>query len=226
MAISALLHLPRTELRSGTLEAAKWLALVCMVVDHVNAVFFDRSLGLGAEVVGRLAMPLFSLVLAYNLARPGLDLDRVLNRLALFGLAALPWHAGLFAQVGGWWPLNILSTFAVAVLVIRELEAGRFWLAGLFFVAGGSLVEYWWPGVALVVVAFYRFRSPTPLASPVTLFFSLLTLCLVNGNPWALLAIPLLHGLNRLDLQVPRLRWVFWAFYPVHLCVLWLLVHH
>lgn len=226
MATSALVLVPRTELRSGTLEAAKWVALLCMVVDHVNAVFYGRELGEVATVVGRLAMPLFALVIGYNLARPGGDFDAVLRRLALFGMAALPFHAALFALIGGWWPLNILATFAVAVGCISLHRQGAVLLAGLLFVLGGSVVEYWWPGVALVIAAYLRFRPSDPISSW-WLFAALVGLCLVNGNAWALLAVPLLHGLNRMDLMLPRLRWVFWFFYPIHLAViyvLWLMV--
>ena len=56
---------------SGAIEALKWLALACMVVDHVNAVFFARELGTWADVIGRVAFPLFAGVFGYNLARPG-----------------------------------------------------------------------------------------------------------------------------------------------------------
>jgi uncharacterized membrane protein len=73
---AALQHKPSFYLRNGTVELLKWFALLAMVVDHVNAVFYARELGAWATVVGRLAMPVFSIVLAYNLARPGADLRR------------------------------------------------------------------------------------------------------------------------------------------------------
>ncbi|MBK7549911.1 MAG: hypothetical protein IPI20_19875 [Rhodoferax sp.] len=55
---------------NGTLEALKWLALVLMTGDHVNKYVLADSLP-GLFELGRLAMPLFMFVLAYNLARPG-----------------------------------------------------------------------------------------------------------------------------------------------------------
>ena len=47
------------------------------------------------------------------------------------------------------------------------------------------------------------------------------SLWLLNFNFWALTAVPTLLLATRVDLRVPRVRWVFYAFYPVHLAVLW-----
>ena len=54
----------------GTLEALKWLALVLMALDHTNKFLFKEKLPVLFEM-GRLAMPTFAFVLAYNLTRPG-----------------------------------------------------------------------------------------------------------------------------------------------------------
>ena len=44
---------------------------------------------------------------------------------------------------------------------------------------------------------------------------------LVNGNSLALWALALLCLASRLQLDVPRLRWVFYAYYPAHLVAFW-----
>jgi hypothetical protein len=44
----------------------------------------------------------------------------------------------------------------------------------------------------------------------------------VNKNLWALAALPLLVLAARVDPPVPRMRWVFYAFYPLHLAAIWL----
>lgn len=209
---------------SGAIEALKWIALACMVVDHVNAVFFHRELGLLADVVGRTALPIFAGVFGYNLARPGVDLERVLQRLAVVGVLAIPAHAALFGYVG-LWPLNILLTFAAASWVVLELERGRTALALGVFVFGGALVEYWWPGIALVLACWAAARSPRPgLEDLGAVGLSLAGLCvLVNGNAYALLAVPVVALVALLEPQVPRLRrWFLW-FYPLHLVALWVL---
>jgi len=63
------MQLPHVAVSDGTLEALKWLALLLMVADHTNKyLLHDASHTLFNA--GRIAMPLFVFVLAYNLARP------------------------------------------------------------------------------------------------------------------------------------------------------------
>lgn len=206
-------------LSSGGVEALKWVALLAMVADHVNAVFYARELGTWATATGRVAMPLFAIVLGYNLARLGADRAACLRRLLLFGALALPAHAYLFAQAGGWWPLNIMATFAVAVGVLVLQERGQGMAALALFLLGGAFAEYWWPGVVLVLAVCVYARRPGTREA-VAVVASLLALCAVNGNAWALLALPLVVAASAAELRVPRLRWVFWWFYPVHLATL------
>ncbi|MCY1307813.1 hypothetical protein D9M71_703460 [compost metagenome] len=44
-----------------------------------------------------------------------------------------------------------------------------------------------------------------------------------NGNSWALAAFPLVLGASRLDLSLPQLRWVFYAYDPLSLVALLLI---
>lgn len=72
---------------SGGREFLKWLAAVFMTGDHAL-----KILGLGyvpgiAEL-GRVAFPLFALVLAYNLAKPNADIEKSVKRLFLWGIIA------------------------------------------------------------------------------------------------------------------------------------------
>lgn len=62
--------LPRLFVADGTVEGLKWLGLLLMTGDHVNKYLFNGTLPFLFEA-GRLAMPIFVFVLAFNLARPG-----------------------------------------------------------------------------------------------------------------------------------------------------------
>ena len=102
---------PRLVVSNGTLEALKWLALLLMVADHINKyLLHDASHTLFQ--CGRIAMPLFVFVLAYNLARPNSFKSgaqtRTMKRLVLFGFLATPPFMALGGLLAGWWPLNIL----------------------------------------------------------------------------------------------------------------------
>ena len=71
-----------------------------MTGDHINKYLFNETLPFLFET-GRMAMPLFVFVLAYNLARPGIYESgaylRIMTRLTIFGLRASP----AFIALGG-----------------------------------------------------------------------------------------------------------------------------
>lgn len=219
---------PSLELRDGTLEALKWIALVLMTGDHLNKYLFGASLPMLFEA-GRLAMPLFVAVLAYNLARPGAlargIYRRTLWRLAAFGALATVPTIGLGGLLGGWWPLNILLTLFVLTATLRLLDHGTFEssaVAACLFVMGGAAVEFWWPALAFGVGVWWYQRQPS--WSALTLAMAGLTsIGLVNGNHWAFAAIPLVLIASHLNWKVARLNWVFYGYYPLHLSAIWLL---
>nr|BAC81999.1 TrbP [Delftia acidovorans] len=212
----------------GTVEALKWLALVLMTGDHVNKYLFNATLPVLFEA-GRVALPLFVFVLAYNLARPGTlergVYGRTMSRLAMFGaLASVPFVAlgGLYA---GWWPLNVMFTLLVVTATAYLVERGgklHLAAAGVVFLVGGSSVEYWWPAVAFGLAVWSYTRRPSWAAAAVAVL-ACAALWFVNRNLWALAALPVLFLASRVDVRVPRLRWAFYAYYPLHLASLWLI---
>jgi hypothetical protein len=224
----------------GTLEALKWLGLLLMTLDHVNKYLLDGSAA-AIFAMGRVAMPLFSFVLAYNLARPSTlchadeIYPRVLKRLAAGALVASVPSMALGGLAGGWWPLNILATFAVAVGVIQLLRFDTPWrkvAAASVAVVGGGLVEYWWPAIAMCVASWHYCQRRSGLALSAWVVATLgLDLDgwafgarpLVNESLLALLAFPLIFGSSHLDLRFPRLSLFFYAYYPMHLALLWVL---
>ena len=198
------------------LAAVKWLALALMVVDHVDAFAFDRTLT-WAGLLGRLVFPMFAVVIAYNLARPGALVvggmgERVLMRCLAFGVLALPFHLLL---TGGH-ALNIMFTFAVAVFVLRLWVDGHHAGAVAAFVLGGACVEYWWPGVGLVLASVAYFRAPGAATAGLVVLLTG-SLAIVNGSHAALWALPVAVLASRLTWPLPRAKWTFWAFYPAHL---------
>lgn len=215
--------LPRLALSDGSVEALKWLGVVLMTLDHVNKYLLHGSVAWIFDI-GRLAMPIFAVVLAWNLARPGTlergVYGRVTARLAIAGaLATLPFVA-LGGLGWGWWPLNILATLLVAAGVMFLVDRKQCVLAAVLFLVGGLFVEFWWPALAIAVGAWSYFRRPSWPALLLSLA-GFVSLYLVNHNFWALATLPLIVLASRVDLSVPRLRWVFYAFYPLHLAAIW-----
>lgn len=220
--------LPRLVFSDGAIEALKWLALGLMTVDHVNKYLLHDSVPV-MFALGRATMPIFAVVLAYNLARPGAleggAAIRTMKRLAIFGAVASAPFIALGGLIAGWWPLNVMATLAVATAVIHFLQAGRKWLALLVFLAGGSIVEFWWPGVMLCVAAWQYCKSPR--WSWLAIWFaSLSALTIINQNWWAFGALPAFLAASELRLSVPRLSRVFYTYYPAHLTAIWALSRH
>ena len=202
----------------GTLEALKWLGMVLMALDHVNKYLLGGSSAVLFDL-GRMVMPLFGFVLMYNLARPsalaaGVH-GRVMRRLLVFGALSTP----VFIALVGWWPLNILFMLLLATGIVWLLERGgpaRIALAILALVVAGALVEFWWFGVLSCLGAWAYCRRPTPLRFGLWVL-ALALLWVVNRNFAALAVLPLLWGATRVDVPLVRSRWVFYAFYPLHL---------
>ena len=217
--------MPRLVVADGTVEGLKWLGLLLMTGDHVNKYLFNSTLPFLFEA-GRLAMPLFVFVLAFNLARPG-QLERgvyqrTMKRLAAFGaLASIPFIAlgGLYA---GWWPLNILFTLLALTATAYLIERGNIAWAALVLMGAGAMVEYWWPALLFGLAVWSYARKPTLAAAGVAVI-ACAALGFINGNMWALAVLPVLLAATCFDLRMPRLRWAFYAYYPLHLGALWLI---
>ena len=76
------------------------------------------------------------------------------------------------------------------------------------------------PGAAVT-----RYPRPTfgEVAAALFLLLACAALWFINRNLWALASLPLLLVASRVDLPMPRLRWAFYAYYPLHLAALWLI---
>ncbi len=222
------MHLPKIILLDGNVEAVKWFGLVSMTCDHINKYLFNGTLPVLFQV-GRLAMPLFVFILAFNLARPealarGIY-SRTMIRLAVFSaIASLPFIA-LGGVVSGWWPLNILFMFLVLTITLYLIElgttAGYAAAVGMFLI-GGSSVEFFWPALTFGLAVWLYSKCPSWLSVALG-FTSLASLYFINSNMWALAVVPVVFLASILDLRIPRLRWLFYVYYPVHLIALWLI---
>lgn len=223
-------------IHDGTVEAIKWLAVIFMTIDHINTHLI--SLAAGGAIpelfyIGRLAFPLFALVIAYNLARKRSASDErkaiigALKRLTLFGVFALA--PDYILNGGEPAPLNIMFTLAVAVAVIYFLRIGKeserkdvrypLYFCGLVvFILFSLFVDYSAYGVSLVIMAwlFFRYSSAIALLMMITIIIGLKE---VNASTfYAVLAIPIFILGYFIEVKIPRTnKYTFYAYYPLHL---------
>lgn len=210
---------------NGTIEALKWLGLLLMTLDHVNKYLLASKLP-GAFEIGRLAMPIFGFVLAYNLARPGTLQNgvylRTLKRLIVVGVIASPFFMALGGLGAGWWPLNILFMLALATAAMYLIEKGTSasQTAAFFLVlVGGVVVEFWWFGLGFCLAAWWYCKTSSK-AALLTWVFAAFSLYVVNSNMWALASLPLIFAAPYVDIRIPRMRNIFYLYYPSHLAIL------
>ena len=211
---------------NGALEAAKWIGLAAMTVDHVNT-YLLRGGHPWMYQVGRIAMPLFGIALAAHLASPtALETNgpaaRMTRRLAIFGsLAQVPFTL----LRGGPWTPTLLNTMALLLLVVvflrlhaarQRLHRAAAW--GLLAVAGAA-VEFWWVGAAVILSARSWLMQPTSKRA-LGAAFSLGLLCALTMSVVPLAAPLILYGIARSRVRMPRVRLLFYIYYPLHLAVL------
>lgn len=224
MSSQRLMRISEVDFPAAGREAVKWLALFLMVGDHVNAGLLARSVPWLYDL-GRIVMPTFAAVLAYNLGgtrnvengRYG----RSIVRLLAVGLVAYPFHVAVLGQ--GWAVANILIGYALAVTCMYVIDRyGRrgVAIATVLVILGGGFVEFYWAGPLVTLAWWYWWRCRS-VAAAAGIVASLLVLCFINGNTWALYSVPLIVLATQLhQLRVPRWPWAFYVFYPAHLAVL------
>ena len=179
--------------------------------------------------IGRATMPLFMFVLAYNLARPNtLKNDvhlRAMKRLALFGIiATIPYAALNKLQLGGWWPINILGALFITTMIIYCLEKGdqkSFTIAVLAFIFGGAVVEFFWFGILICLASWYYCKRPSWI-SLIVWVGATASLFIFNKNWYALAVIPVIFLAPRVQVRIPRMKNIFYIYYPAHLSAIWL----
>ncbi|APL11438.1 type-F conjugative transfer system pilin acetylase TraX [Escherichia coli] len=143
----------------GQRDIIKTVALVLMVLDHINLIFQLKQDWM--FLAGRGAFPLFALVWGLNLSRHAHIRQSAVNRLwgwaviAQFAyyVAGLPWYQG-----------NILFAFAVAAQVLRWCENLSLLcsLGAVILIVAWiplSQTSYGVPGLLLLAVSYRLYRA-------------------------------------------------------------------
>lgn len=216
----------------GALEALKWLAVLSMLIDHVGALMLEQHKFSASYQVGRLAYPLFAMVLACRLAmqvqcKGALGLGPARRLLAWALLSAVPFALA----TGRVWPPDIFFTLALGAALCWLSDADYPWLArfGLHMLAVVASLgcDYFTPGVYLVPVMYRMQRRPS-LGLALGLLVCAVGLSFLNASSVTLLAFALLMLAHGLRLRWPRMPGLtFYALYPLHLTALatWRFLH-
>lgn len=198
----------------GQVEAMKWLAIIAMVIDHIDAYLFGRGL-FGWHAVGRVAFPLFAVTLAIGVFGSLRDdvVRRVVVRLMLAGAVAQPLSMWLREDA----VLNIMFTLTAGTIGAWALLRVTGWrqfvlvVLSLLMAMPCEFGLYGWAVVVACAVA-VNVRSIALALVPAAVW----SLCYVNGSHAALLSLPLILMAFWFP-SVPRLKGFGYWFYPAHL---------
>ena len=214
----------------------KLIAILSMTADHVGGAFFPEYPVF--RWIGRIAFPLFCYCLTVGMLYTH-DIKKYLLRLSVFALISQPFWILAFNADDFWgnlWNLNTFFTLLVSLLSAWGVQTRRWWL----FVLGLVLLnvvnfDYAMTGLILMLI-FYLCRNRPWLGA--ALYTRSYLPALWGGSPedplalvagghavgfeiFALLALPFIYC--RTNFRPPISKWFFYAYYPAHLFVIFLI---
>ncbi len=201
----------------------KCIAVATMLIDHIGAFLYTDQVWM--RYIGRLAFPIycFLLVEGYYHTR---DVRKYIGRLALFALISeVPFDLALAGQPVYMEHQNVFFTLTLGLTCICVLDRlTSKWLAlgivaGIWLLTGYVIRPDYSIGGLIMIFFFYRFRSQW--------LYRLLSVAAINclyygpiqwAGTAALLPIHFYNGKKG-----PSAKYFFYAFYPVHLLLLYLI---
>lgn len=203
----------------------KMIAITSMLIDHIGAVLLTQYTVL--RMIGRLAFPIYCFLLVEGFSHTR-NVRKYELRLLLFAfISELPFDLAFHGTL--WYPAyqNVFFTLALGILALdlfERMEERHMRVLGIVLVlacvAAAELLNTDYGGGGVLIIYFmYLFRE-----YPIQKYISLAILSWVFFG-WlecvCLVAIfPLLLYNGR---KGPSAKYVFYAFYPVHLFVLYLI---
>ena len=214
----------------------KIIAMICMVSDHIGAVFFSDHIWF--RMIGRIAMPIFSFCIAEGYIHTS-NRKKYIFRLGLFALISeAPFDLAFEGKIS-LNHQNIMLTYFLSVIALRIFDSicGKMYeeseKQNILKIIFGTLSV-----VAMAIIALLLRTDYTYYAVIAVFLFYILrnTSCLVRtGAGVAFLALTrtigfyCATGLSIIPLLLYNgekgkgLKWLFYAFYPGHFILLYVL---
>lgn len=194
-------------------------AALTMLIDHIGILFFPASIGFRA--IGRLSFPLFAFGIAEGVTYTR-NFWRYFGRILLTAILSQPIYMLTFGLRQG----NPLFMLAWGAAVLYFWQKGEKAVAAVLLIGSyWTNMSYGWYGVwTIFFFGFYRERESL-------CFYGQLLLNVLYGfatKAWiqvlSLFSFAFLDGKWRIRALSRKLpRYSFYAFYPLHLLVLWVI---
>lgn len=225
-----------------TLFTLKLIALVTMTIDHVGRFFFPNDIEW--LLIGRLAFPIFAWGIANGYHHTS-NLKKYMTRLGMFALISqIPFTLAYVVLLYTPTVLNIFFTLLLGLCAIALYDRiphkglGALVVLLLSLVASIMPTDYGAYGVLLTFVFYLTYGKPKLMIQYQTALWALLfflgivalatplksmALTFLIPQTLAVQFVALLSvGLIALytGVQGPRMKWLFYWYYPLHLLVL------
>ncbi len=212
----------------------KIVAITSMLIDHVGAVFFPQLLWL--RLIGRIAFPIFAFLIVEGYVHTK-DFNKYMTRLFIFALISeVPFDYAFTGKIFSASHQNVLFTFVLGLIILyfidnskSEIIKGLVFL-GVFSIAYITNVDYSIYGLLMILI-YYVHRDKKLLKYVLIILVNLLIagLMIVEtrlslftlSQAFAFLAIPFIIMYN--GKRGRNMKYLFYAFYPVHLAVIGLI---
>ena len=212
----------------------KIIAIVSMVIDHCAYFLMDNNSTLyeAMRCVGRIAFPVFAFLIAEGFAYTH-NRKRYFTRLLVFAvISEVSWY--LLNGADG--THNVMFTLALGVVALAVLEKLKensvlcgIAILSIAYLATWSGVDYEWRGILMILV-FNLLRNqndnlPFPYGRKMELLCAF-PLMMHYGSIGALLACMtiFLYDGARGFIKGNVAKYGFYAFYPVHLLLIWCVI--
>lgn len=205
-------------------SSLKIFAIVIMLIDHIGAILLPQYHFL--RYIGRLAFPIFCFLLVEGFFHTR-DIKKYALRLGLFALISeIPFDLALSNVPFNLLYQNVFFTLFIGLLVLIGFEKfkDKLFLRYMILVLGMLLaevchVDYGCFGIIMIVLFyFYSIHNNLIVLTLGVLFFSILS----GGSEFlctfSIIPISLYNGKRGISL-----KYLFYAFYPVHLLILYLI---
>lgn len=208
----------------------KIIAILTMLCDHIAYIFVDawenEGLYVGMRILGRVSFPIFCFVLVQGFLSTR-DVKKYLARLFIFAfLSEIPFDLAFLRIPFSYDMQNVLFTMLIGLLVLIKMQdyeqEGNLIKKGLVLLVGCAAAivlntDYSYFGVILICV-FYLMRQNKKLQ----MFWAMLLIFIYGGREvYAVFALPFCYWYDPQRKEVRLPRYFFYAFYPLHLLILW-----
>lgn len=217
-----------------TIFVIKIIACITMVFDHIKYAIPITENWI-TLYLGRVAFPLFAFLITEGYVHTS-NLKKYIGRLIIFGLISQIPFMLFRTLVGEWKMLNIMFTLLLGLLAITAYDKiSRKYISIpiciVLIILGEVLkVDYGWFGVALVFVIYLckkqKYVLPFAYTGLLVIFFyynKMLKFHPIYIKYFIGYLIPLIFIMLYNGKQGKKVKYFFYAFYPVHMIILYLI---